>query len=101
VGGKSPPFLERRALRMSIRLSGQIFRIAGLLVEMLGVMAFGLRTRADVPLPSLIRDLSTNSLWILIGIGFTTWLLGTILAYWPRPKARAETRRQKDNSLTL
>ncbi len=73
---------------MSIRLTGQILRIAGLLIEMLGILAYGLRTRADVPLPSLIRQMSIDTIWILIGVGFATWLLGTILAHWPRPKLR-------------
>jgi hypothetical protein len=97
VGGKSPPSLEWWAVRMSVRLTGQILRIAGLLIEMIGILTFGLRTRADVPLPSLLRQLSTDSLWILIGVGFATWLLGSILTYWPRPKARAENSSPKDD----
>jgi hypothetical protein len=83
---------------MSIRLTGQILRITGLLIEMLGILAYGLRTRADVPLPSLIRQLPSDSLWILIGIGFATWLLGTILAYWPRPKPRAGKPTPRDDT---
>ena len=86
---------------MSIRFTGQILRIAGLLIEMLGILAYGLRTRADVPLPSLIRQMSIDTIWILIGIGFATWLLGTILAHWPRPKLRAAKPSPKDDSLSV
>jgi hypothetical protein len=86
---------------MSIRLTGQILRIAGLLIEMLGILAYGLRTRADVPFPSWIRQLPADSLWILIGIGFATWLLGTILAYWPRPKPRTGKPSPKDDPLSV
>jgi hypothetical protein len=86
---------------MSIRLTGQILRIAGLLIEIIGILAYGLRARADVPLPSLLRQLSTDSLWILIGVGFATWLLGTILANWPRPKLRAGKPGPKDDTLNV
>jgi hypothetical protein len=87
---------------MNIRLTGQILRIAGLLIEMIGILAFGLWTRADVPLPSLIRQLPSESLWVLIGIGFATWLLGSILAYWPRTKPRtAKPSRKYDDSLNI
>ena len=86
---------------MSIRLTGQVLRIAGLLMEMIGILAFGLRTRADVPLPSFVRQLSTDSLWILIGIGFATWLVGSILTYWPRPKPRAGKPMARDDDLNV
>ena len=86
---------------MSIRLTGQILRIAGLLIEMLAILAFGLRTRADVPLPSWVRQLPADSLWIVIGIGFATWLIGSILAYWPRPKVKAGKPTTKDEGLSL
>ena len=68
-------------------------------MEMIGILAFGLRTRADVPLPSFVRQLSTDSLWILIGIGFATWLVGSILTYWPRPKPLAGKLTARDDDL--
>jgi hypothetical protein len=86
---------------MSIRPAGQILRIAGLLIEMLGIVAFGLRTRADVPMPSFVRGLSSDTLWIMVGIGFAIWLLGSVMAYWPSPKAGTEKRSPRDDGLNL
>jgi hypothetical protein len=66
------------------RFTGQILRIVGLLIEMLGILAAALRTRrdqADGPLPEFI---STRLIWTVVGVGFVIWLIGSILTYWPR-----------------
>jgi hypothetical protein len=66
------------------RLTGQILRMLGLLIEALGILALVLWTSTDeagVPLPG---SFSRSQVWIVIGSGFVIWLCGSIVTYWPR-----------------
>lgn len=64
--------------------TGQIVRTLGLLIEMLGILALVFRTRTDqggVPLPG---SLPIGLVWAVVGVGFLTWLIGTVMIYWTR-----------------
>ena len=67
-------------------VSGQILRLGGLVIELLGVLAvmtgspdFG---AARLPIPG---GTTVAPAWILVVVGFVTWLLGTFLVYGSRP----------------
>jgi hypothetical protein len=67
-----------------MRVTGQILRIVGLLIEMLGILVFALRTRTGMSIPSVFERVPINLIWVVVGLGFATWLVGSILTYWPR-----------------
>ncbi len=68
------------------RTTGQILRMLGLLIEMVGILALLVWNRTDgagVPLPG---SLSARQVWTVVITGFVIWLVGSILFYWSRPR---------------
>jgi uncharacterized membrane protein len=66
---------------------GQIIRLVGLLIEMLGILAVALESRnggAEARLPGGF-SLSPRLIWAVVAVGFVIWLSGSILTYWPQP----------------
>ncbi len=66
------------------RTIGQIVRLIGLAIEVVGLLAQVLRTRTDqagIPLPG---HFSSHQVWIVVGVGFAFWTVGTILIYLPQ-----------------
>ncbi len=70
---------------MNRRLTGQILRMLGLLIEMLGILALALWTRTDAAGAPLPGSFSARQVWIAVGVGFVVWLTGSLLLYWPEP----------------
>ena len=66
------------------RIQGQILRTVGLFIEMLGILALGLRTKNGGLLIPLPWSLSKPQAWAVFSVGFAIWLFGSIVAYWPR-----------------
>jgi hypothetical protein len=67
------------------QLGGQILRLGGLLIEMVGVVA----VLADYPNLAAARLRLPGGpvvapAWIAIALGFLLWLIGTILIYGSR-----------------
>jgi hypothetical protein len=68
------------------KVTGQILRLGGLLIEMLGVLGIltGSRdagaARLRLPGGTLIAPA-----WIAVALGFLIWLVGTFLVYGSRP----------------
>jgi hypothetical protein len=69
---------------MTRRLTGQILRVVGLLIEMFGIMSLGLRSRGDDAGGGLGGLLSRREVWVIVALGFAIWLVGSILTYWPQ-----------------
>jgi hypothetical protein len=64
--------------------TGQIVRTLGLFIEMLGILALVFHSRTDqagVPPPGSV---SMILIWTVVGVGFLTWLVGTVMIYWTR-----------------
>ncbi len=77
---------------MTKRFAGQIVRLIGLAVEVLGILAQALRSGTDshgAPLPG---HFSSRQIWTGVGAGFVMWLVGTILIYWPTLPAKPRPR---------
>jgi hypothetical protein len=68
------------------KVTGQVLRLGGLLIELLGVMgvasepAGGGAVRLRLPGGTLV-----SPAWIAVVLGFVTWLLGTYLLLATRP----------------
>jgi uncharacterized membrane protein len=87
---------------MNRRFAGQILRIVGLLIEMLGILAVALSSRKDDGGPASPAGLSTRQIWIVVGAGFAIWLVGSFLTYWPgRASADRKTASEDKKLLDL
>jgi hypothetical protein len=64
------------------RSSGQILRLIGLAIEVAGILAQVLWTRTDQTGAPLPGQFSSRQVWIVVGVGFVIWMIGTILTYW-------------------
>ncbi len=83
------------------RLLGQLMRLGGLLVEMLGVL-FVMKGNegifaTKVHLPN-IEPIPVG--WVGVALGFVLWLIGTVLVYWPRPSQRKASATEIDETLS-
>jgi len=67
------------------RATGQIVRLIGLAIEVVGLLAQVVWTRTDQTGAPLPGQFSTRQVWIVVGCGFVIWIIGTILTYWPQP----------------
>ena len=59
--------------------TGQIVRTLGLLIEMLGILALVFRTRTDQAGAPLPGSFPVRLVWIVVGVGFVLWLVGTVM----------------------
>jgi hypothetical protein len=68
------------------QVTGQILRLGGLFIEMLGVLGI-VTGNHDVGAARLRLPGGTMvaPAWIAVALGFVIWLLGTFLAYGSRP----------------
>jgi hypothetical protein len=76
-----------------INVTGHIFRMVGLLIEMLGV--WGVYTASDgQPMTqiSLPNGKAMPLAWLWVGLGFVVWLTGTAMVYSTRRCRRAPER---------
>ena len=65
-------------------------RLIGLAIEVVGLLAQVLGTKTDqagIPLPG---HFSSHQVWIVVGVGFAFWTVGTILIYLPQFGAAKE-----------
>ena len=69
-------------------------RTLGLLIEMLGILALVFRTRTDQAGAPLPGSFPVRLVWIVVGVGFVLWLVGTVMTYWTR-----QTRTWRDDGL--
>jgi hypothetical protein len=78
------------------KTTGHVFRICGLLIEMLGVWGVfnstGAKNLTRLQLPG---GNEIPLAWLAIGVGFVLWFTGSILVYFARPTRR--TRTDKSN----
>jgi hypothetical protein len=72
----------RNAEEKMRRSTGQIVRLIGLAIEVAGLFAQVLRTRTDQTGAPLPGQFSSRQVWIVVGVGFVIWMIGTILTYW-------------------
>ncbi len=75
---------------------GQILRMLGLLIEMLGILGlaqFWRTGEGQTPFPAF---LSLRLAWIVVGVGFAIWLFGSILIYWPRSRRSASNPEREE-----
>ena len=85
------------------RVTGQILRMVGLLIEALGVMGI-LTGRGDIEALRLRLPSGTlvSPAWIVLVSGFAIWLVGTILAFRVPPRRLASvTKKQGPNDDAL
>jgi hypothetical protein len=85
---------------MSKSLTGQLLRLGGLIIEMLGVWAV-FQGNGDKNPPSL-RIPGTAPLplaWLGVGVGFVLWLAGTALVYAARPSRKVRSSGTGDTDL--
>jgi len=81
---------------------GQIVRMLGLAIEMAGILALALWTRTDQAGAPLPGSFSSSQVWIVVGVGFVIWMIGTMLTYWPQPARKAgKSSRKDDRDLNL
>jgi len=59
--------------------------LTGLAIEVAGLLARVLWTRTDQTGAPLPGQFSSRQVWIVVGVGFVIWTIGTILTYWPQP----------------
>jgi hypothetical protein len=82
---------EHQENRMT-KTAGHIIRMSGLVVEMLGVLAFfssaGAKDQARIPLPG---GTSAPLAGVAVVVGFVLWLAGTIVVYTARAQSKART----------
>ena len=76
-------------------------RLIGLAIEVGGILAQGLWTRTGQTGAPLPGHLSSRQVWIVVGVGFVIWVIGTILTYWPQntTTSRSSTRNVGDLNL--
>ncbi len=72
-----------------MRMTGQLLRLVGLLIEMLGVVGI-IRERGGselprVPIPGVP---AVSAAWFAVVLGFVVWLAATILLAATRPPRR-------------
>jgi hypothetical protein len=69
-----------------MRFTGQILRVVGLLIEMIGILAYAMWNRRDGGgVPARVSDsLTARQIWTVVGVGFVIWLIGNIVTYWPQ-----------------
>ena len=83
------------------RSTGQILRLIGLAIEVAGLLAQVLWTRTDQTGAPLPGQYSTRQVWIVVGVGFVIWMIGTILTYWPQPASRRRSSTEEVRELKL
>ena len=83
------------------RSSGQILRLIGLAIEVAGILAQVLWTRTDQTGAPLPGQFSSRQVWIVVGVGFVIWMIGTILTYWSQPGPGRRPRTEDVGELTL
>jgi hypothetical protein len=82
---------------MNRRLTGQILRMLGLLIELLGIVALALWTRTDAAGAPLPGSFSARQVWIAVGVGFVIWLAGSLLLYLPGPSSAKQPPDKPDH----
>ena len=76
------------------RTIGHVTRIAGLLIEMIGVWAvYTGRDDKHQTLISLPDGSALSAAWVAVGLGFVLWVIGTIVVYTSRSRRNV---REKD-----
>jgi len=83
------------------RSTGQIVRLIGLAIEVAGILAQALWTRTDQTGDPLPGHFSSRQVWIVVGVGFVIWMIGTILTYWPQPASRRRSSTEEVRELKL
>ena len=83
------------------RSTGQIVRLIGLAIEVAGILAQALRTRNDQTGAPLPGHFSSRQVWIVVGVGFVIWMIGTILTYWPQPASKRRSSTEEVRELKL
>jgi len=75
------------------RSSGQIVRLIGLAIEVVGILAQMLWTQTDQTGAPLPGHFSSRQVWIVVGVGFVIWMIGSIVTCWPQsaPGRRSST----------
>ncbi len=75
-----------------MRMTGQLLRLIGLLIEMVGVVGV-VRERGghDVPRVQVPGGPLVSSAWLAVVLGFVIWLVATILLAATRPPHRGST----------
>lgn len=68
---------------MNHRFAGQVLRLIGLAIEMLGILAGVLSSRQDTNESTAGFVPTFRMICFVVGTGFVLWLAGTILTYWP------------------
>jgi len=71
------------------RFAGQVLRILGLAIEMLGILAAALSSRQEDAGPASGAGLTFRQICVVVGVGFVVWVVGTALTYWPGSGTRA------------
>lgn len=83
------------------RSTCQIVRLIGLAIEVAGILAQLLWTRTDQAGAPLPGHFSSRQVWIVVGVGFVIWMIGTILTYWPQPAPRWRSSTEDVGELKL
>jgi hypothetical protein len=79
--------------------TGQIIRISGLLIEMLGIWGvYNGAGNKDQPVLQLPGGTAVSPAWIAVGLGFVLWLTGTIFVYGGRPRRKSLEKDQRELS---
>jgi hypothetical protein len=74
-----------------MRTTGQLLRMVGLLIEMIGLVGIALGRGGDQGLQVRIPGGSTISAsWLAVAIGFVVWLVATILLAATRPPRKGQ-----------
>ena len=94
-----PPATAKRAPPTHATTTGQILRMLGLLIEMIGIGGLALWSGTDEagnPRPGFF---SSRGAWVLVCAGFLIWLVGTVTTYWHRrgPKSQAASGKRIDD----
>lgn len=77
----------------------QILRMIGLFVEMLGILAFVVRSRSEQAGRAAGWITMNRALGVVV-LGFVLWLIASVMLYWPRKRVRPPDR-PDDKTLRL
>jgi hypothetical protein len=83
------------------RRIGQVARLIGLAIEVAGILAQALWSRTDQTGAPLAGHFSSRQVWIVVGVGFVIWMIGTMLTYWPQNVTRRRLSTRDFGDLNL